>query len=170
MLRSIIAIWTVALALIVIAATSGCTLGDCEQPNRGGCSPDYQPPDMALPRDLSDECPQQCGACAADEICFQGNLTAALPSFCAHACADDRDCGSGGKCAQLFASSQPTVCVRSGAPVGCGAATPNWHCDFPPASCKDASTLLEPFSDAADRVCGWEYVHCANGCANGACL
>ncbi|HEX9101721.1 MAG TPA: hypothetical protein VF997_05935 [Polyangia bacterium] len=159
MLRSIIAVWSLALALLIIAATAGC-----------GCDPGglvaTTLPDMAP---AAPTCPTSCSGCAAGEICFQPSAVAQLPAFCAHACADDRDCAAGQKCASLFAALQPSVCISDGSPVGCAPASPTWHCDFGPASCKDADTAQLPFSDAVHRVCGWELVHCANGCVTGAC-
>ena len=166
MLRSIVVIWTLALALVAIAATSGCQLGGCLNGDDCSAGLNQSGPDMAL----AQSCASQCGTCAADQICFQSSGAAQLPALCAHPCADDRDCGSAEKCAVLFASLQPSICISAGKPRGCGGASPNWHCDLTGPTCKDASTLSRPFSDAADQVCGWEQVHCANGCANGACL
>ena len=167
MLRSIIAIWTLALALLAVAATSGCY--GCANGDDSCGSFGSSQPDLAQPPDLEQSCPQQCGSCATDQFCFRGDGVAQLPAFCAHACTDDRDCGSGEKCATLFAAQQPSVCIAAGTPRGCGGASPNWHCDLQGPTCQDASTLSRPFSDASDQVCGWELVHCANGCANGAC-
>jgi hypothetical protein len=85
-------------------------------------------------------------------------------------CKDDHDCAAGSKCAALFAALQPSICISAGKPHGCGGASPNWHCDLAAAACKDSMTAQVAFSDAANQVCGWEQVHCPNGCANGACL
>lgn len=169
MLRSILAIWTVALTLVAVAALSGC--GGCLDGDRGcGSFGSGSSPDMTTLPDLADVCPQSCSVCAADQICFQGSFAAQLPSFCAHGCADDRDCGAGQTCASLFAALQPSVCIGAGLPIGCGGKSPDWHCHLQGPTCKDASTLSRPFSHASDQVCGWELVHCANGCMNGACL
>jgi hypothetical protein len=159
MLRSIIAVWTLALALVTVAALAGC--------GGVGIGPSPSPPDLATAPAAT--CAQSCDPCAQGEFCYQPSQVAQLPAFCARACTDDRDCAAGEQCASLFAALQPSVCVRAGAPVGCAAAQPNWHCDFPPASCKDDNTAQIPFSHADDRVCGTAFVHCANGCVAGAC-
>ena len=163
MLRSIVVVWCLALALVVIAATAGCGHDDC-----GVVTPPALP-DMAQPA-TAPACATACAAaCGAGEFCYQPSAIAQLPAFCARQCADDRDCQSGEKCASLFAAQQPPVCVSAGHPVGCAPPSPSWHCDFPPAACKDADTAQIPFSDSADRVCGVAFVHCANGCVTGAC-
>ena len=168
MLRSILAVWSLALALLVIAATAGCGWGGCLDGD--DCSAGLvSAPDLSLPRDFATTCATSCGTCAAGEICFQPSAVAELPAFCAHACNDERDCAAGEECAALFASGQPAVCITAASPVGCAPASPTWHCDFPPATCKDAQTAAVPFSDAARRICGVYNVHCANGCAAGAC-
>ncbi len=165
MLRSIVAVWCLALALLVIAATAGCIGGGCA--NGDDCSVGtYQYPDMAKPAPV---CATTCGTCAANEFCYQPSTVAQLPAFCARQCADDRDCQAGEKCAQLFAALQPPVCITDTSPVGCAAPTPGWHCDFPAPSCFDAHTTEIPFSDASRMICGSELVHCANGCVTGAC-
>lgn len=165
MLRSILAVWCLALALLVIAASAGCAWGGCA--NGDDCSAGLpQPqPDMAKPG----VCPGACIGCSADEICYQGSVTAGVPNFCARPCADDRDCTGGSRCALLFAALQPAVCISDGKPMGCGYGHPGFSCDLQAASCKDASTLSQPFVDSVNQVCGWELVYCANGCANGAC-
>jgi hypothetical protein len=167
MLRSIIAIWTVALVLLVIAATSGCDNG-CLSGDSGCGSYGVSVPDMARPPVA--QCATQCDSCGAGEVCFQPDFAANLPSFCAVKCDDDRGCATGQKCATLFAAMQPSICIGAGNPRSCGGTSPSWSCDLQPAACKDAMTAQVAFSDATDQVCGWELVHCANGCANGACL
>ena len=165
MLRSIVAVWCLALALLIIAANAGCALGGCA--NGDDCSAGITPwqPDMARPP----ICPGSCDGCAADQICFQGGVAAGVPSFCARACSDDRDCAHGSRCASLFAAMQPSVCIGSGSPMGCGYGKPGFSCDLQGPSCKDADTLMQPFVDSVYQVCGWELVHCANGCVTGAC-
>jgi hypothetical protein len=164
MLRSIIAVWTIALCLLVVAATSGCIGGnDCL--NGDSCGVVVPQVDMARPA----SCATECASCAVDQTCVRPEPISELPAFCAHTCGDDRDCADGQKCVSLFASLVPSVCIGAGNPVGCGLASPGWHCDLTVASCKDADTLLQPYSDAVDRVCGTESVHCANGCLNNAC-
>ncbi len=170
MLRSIIAIWCVALGLLIVAATAGCGDG-CA--NGDSCSVgSWSPPDLASSPDLapSAQCPTTCPACASGEFCFQTSVVAELPAFCARGCTTDDDCKTGEICAALFASLQPPVCISAGSPKGCGTPSPTWHCDQPPASCKDANTLQKPFSHTDDMVCGTELVHCANGCATDHCL
>lgn len=161
MLRSIIAIWCIALGLVFIAATSGCSLGGCA--NGDDCSgPVSHPPDMAYPP--AAQCATTCPACVTGETCFQPPFSAQLPTFCARTCTSDGDCKTGETCAALFASLQPAVCISAGSPKGCGTTPVGWHCDLAPASCKDANTLQKPFTHVDDLVCGWELVHCANGC------
>jgi hypothetical protein len=166
MLRSIIAIWCIAVGLIIVAATVGC-MGGCL--NGDDCGSFGTPPvnDMAHP--AAPQCASSCPSCAADQFCFQPSLSAQLPVFCAKSCANDDNCGTGEICAELFASLQPPVCITPRSPLGCAAPSPTWHCDLGPASCNDASTLSQPFSRADARVCGWELVHCANGCDAGHC-
>lgn len=156
MLRSIIAIWSFALGLVIVAACAGCG----GEPVGGGA----HTVDMAPAPDLDPACPMQCGSCAAGDFCFQGSFAAQLPSFCAHGCADDRDCANGEKCATLFAALQPSVCVSPTAPIGCGVRAPGWHCDLLGPTCKDDHTLSRPFSQPANGICGWELVHCDAGC------
>jgi len=170
MLRSILAVWSLAFALLVIAATAGCDWGGCA--NGDDCSAGLVPgPDLSAPPDFAITCPTSCGTCAAGEICFQPSGAAELPAFCARPCADNRDCtGSDGyKCATLFASDEPAICITDSSPVGCAPASATWHCDLGPASCKDAQTALVPFSDDVHRVCGALLVHCAHSCAAGVC-
>ncbi len=162
MLRSIVVVWSLALALLVIAATAGCVHPD----DCGVVTPTL--PDMAEPARV---CPTSCATpCGAGELCYQPSAVAELPAFCAHQCADDRDCQSGERCAQLFAALQPPICISDSAPVGCATPTPGWHCDFPEPTCFDAHTAEIPFSDASRMICGTALVHCANACQNGACL
>jgi hypothetical protein len=166
MLRSIIAIWGLAIGLVIVAATVGC-MGGCLNGDDCGSFGTPSVNDMAHP--VAPQCASSCRGCASDQICFQAPLAAQLPAFCAKQCASDNDCGINQICATLFASLQPPVCINAGWPKGCGGATANWHCDLAPASCKDASTLSQPFSHADDQVCGWELVHCANGCDTDHC-
>jgi hypothetical protein len=120
---------------------------------------------MARAADPQAACPTSCGVCGAGEFCYAPSGMSGLPSFCARACVDSRDCKTGEKCAVLFAALQPAVCVSDVEPAACGAtANPNWHCDFPPDSCRDANTLDRSFSQRANRTCGHERVHCDNGC------
>ena len=165
MLRSIVAVWCLAFALLVIAATAGCDLGGCANGDScGGITPIVQ--DMARPPAT---CSQTCPPCAASETCFRPDAVAQLPPFCSRACTDDCDCAAGEKCASLFAAGLGPVCIAAGAPKTCATSTSGFSCDLQAASCRDASTAEVPFTDAADGVCGWELVHCANGCVAGAC-
>jgi hypothetical protein len=167
MLRSIIAVWSVALALLIIAATAGCEWGGCANGDDCSVGIGYDVrPDMAKPP----ACPLRCGACPTGDTCFSPSAAVQLPAFCAHECADDRDCGATEKCVALIDAQLPSVCVSAGTPVGCTPAYAGWHCDFPPRSCKDADTAQLPYADTTDRVCGLELVHCTNGCRNGACV
>ena len=170
MLRSILAVWSLAFALLIIAATAGCGWGGCL--NGDDCSAGLvSPPDLSPPADFANACPTTCATCAAGEICFQPSPGAQLPAFCARPCADDRDCtGTDGyKCAALFASDEPPICITDSSPVGCGPPSSPWNCDPGPGSCKDAETALVPFSDEVHRVCGALLVHCAHRCAAGVC-
>jgi hypothetical protein len=163
MLRSIVAVWLVALALLTIAATAGCGWGcangdDCS----AGLGLDPPMPDLApLPT-----CSTACPSCAAGEICHQPAVGARLPAFCARTCADDRDCAAGELCATLADATVPPVCVAAGAPKSCIAGR---VCNTVGTWCFDGHTVATPFSHADDGVCGWELVHCANGCTSGAC-
>ncbi len=169
MLRSIIAIWCIALGLIVIAATSGC--GGClDGDSCSSFGPSVAGSDMAQPPSPP-QCSLTCPMCPTGEQCFQGTVTSNLPSFCARRCNSDVDCATDEICANLFDAMQPPICIRAGSPRGCGTPPANWHCDFATgATCKDASTLSQPFTHQSDFVCGWELVHCANGCATDHCL
>jgi len=164
MLRSIIAIWTIAIGLIIVAANLGCGgcangVDDCCVGSEcGGVGPDMAGAGVGGCGAAS------CAACAADESCFFGSATSQTPTFCAHRCLSDDDCTGGAICAQLFASLQPAVCVTHELPIGCGSPTPSWHCYLGPQKCYDAKTLMKPFSWSDSRTCGYEFVHCANGC------
>ncbi|HEY2746587.1 MAG TPA: hypothetical protein VGL86_18270 [Polyangia bacterium] len=143
----------------------GCLIGGCVQPNGDSCG--YtEPPPSATPDMAGPTCATGCGPCATGEICITPEHITQDRAFCAHTCADDRNCAAGERCLALFASSAPSACVPSTLAIGCG----DWSteiCDAQP-SC-DGDVALEPFSDAARGLCGWDRTFCANGCTAGAC-
>jgi hypothetical protein len=116
-------------------------------------------------------CARSCGSCAADEQCYSPGSWADFESFCARPCATSDDCASGERCAALFDEpTQPAVCVSESRPARCPGtpADRRWHCDFAPARCGDRATLLRPFTQTSNHVCGWEHVHCPEGCTGSA--
>jgi hypothetical protein len=111
-------------------------------------------------------CTHTCSGCATGEFCYVSSLSNQLAAFCAHTCLDDRDCATGEKCARLFNEpSQPAVCVSSTVPATCATnPSPTFHCDFTPAACRDSQTLAVGFTQVSNQLCGWEFIHCDNGC------
>ena len=161
MLRSIVAIWSLAFTLIFVAVFAGCGGDD-------SCGvPPTAPADHHSDPSYIPTCPGSCGVCGAGEFCFTPGsvITAGVPPFCARSRKDSRDCRTGGKCTDLLAAMQPAVCVSDKLPALCGSPTEaGWHCDFAPPSCKEADTLAVGYSQPANRTCGYELVHCDRGC------
>lgn len=144
--------------LVLIMDTSGC----------GGGSPRL---DMTADSGAPDlGCPRSCAAaCAMGQTCVVPGSLETYTAFCAKTCTTDVDCG-GMRCAALFNKpGTPPVCLPTDLPTLCPGVDydPRWHCDFPPASCKDAQTLQRGFSQPKNQVCGTEYVFCTGGCAPG---
>jgi hypothetical protein len=161
MLRSIIAIWTIALGLIIAAANMGCYGGclDGEDCSAGlGTGPDMAGPEQ--PRQCSTTCP----TCGRGEICAQATE---VSPFCARTCTTDADCDSSETCALLVGSTRP-VCIARGTAQGCRTTSDTYSC-IPSTSCKDAMTMQQGFAYLDDRICGWELKPCANGCVDGQC-
>jgi len=107
-------------------------------------------------------------ACAADEVCATagGGFNRHAPT-CLKKCTVSSDCSSGMICAELYAEMlSSSVCISGTSPPPCGVIDSGYHCDFPPASCLDATTLLRPFSQQSNGVCGHEHQRCATSCVD----
>ena len=142
--------------LSLICILSGCTGGGNKEDLPG-------PPDLGCLRTCTP-------GCAAGSTCVVPSSLQTYTAFCAKTCTSDADCG-GQRCAALFDQpGTPAVCLTTDTPARCPgvAYDPSWHCDFPPASCKDAQVLRRGFSQPANQVCGSEYILCPGGCAPGA--
>ncbi|HXU72046.1 MAG TPA: hypothetical protein VN947_22090 [Polyangia bacterium] len=153
-----------ALPLLALAGFTqpGCDLNGCL--NGADCSSvPVTGPDMAKPPLCSSGCG---GGCGSGEQCFVPAGVTQLGDFCAHPCTDDRDCNGGARCVVLFAALLPSACM--GGPMTIPCAQPGGTCDTL-AQCHGANSADVPFADSGRGICGWERVHCANGCSNGAC-
>jgi hypothetical protein len=153
--------------LALLPALDGCGLGGCVQANGDSCGGPYDAPSPDMARGPT--CASSCGFCGgAGQGCIVPAPITQDHAFCAHTCVDDRDCASNERCLALFAAMAPSACVADTMAIGCG----DWSneiCDTQPA-CDGENVALEPFSDAARGLCGWERVSCANGCAAGTCM
>lgn len=150
------------LATLAVAAP-GCDYG-CVKGNGDSCS---GPWDAPLPDMAMMACPGSClGGCGTDGSCMVPDGVTQDRAFCASTCTDDRDCAKNARCITLFAAMLPSVCIVDSTAIGCYGAS-GGVCDTPPTCDGDVANVS--FSDSARGICGWERVHCANGCSNGAC-
>jgi hypothetical protein len=143
--------------LLLCIAFIGCGTEDIGHPG----------PDAAAPVCLG---PGSCpSSCAAGSVCATsfGAFNRHAPT-CLKACKVSGDCGGNLRCADLFGEMLGTaVCIADTLPAPCGQVPLSYHCDFPPATCKDGQTLARPFSQASNGTCGHELVACPNGCVEG---
>jgi len=153
-----------AITVAALAAT-GCVVDGCVHGNGAGCSDGIYSVDMAPPGGA--QCPTGCvPACGGSDQCITPAAITQDHAFCATACKDDRDCGAGARCITLFAALQPSSCIPDTLKIGCTDQS-DAICDTQ-ATC-DGDVAVERFADNARGICGWERVHCANGCTAGAC-
>ncbi|HEX2569223.1 MAG TPA: hypothetical protein VH877_06640 [Polyangia bacterium] len=112
-------------------------------------------------------CDRTDPSCPEGEVCAlsEGGFNDHEPT-CLQRCQTTRDCPSGMRCAVLYSEFIDPVCVSDSVPARRSDAPydPQWHCDFPPSYCKDASTEARPFSEPLNRTCGHELIFCVNGC------
>jgi hypothetical protein len=158
--------FVLSICCLGAVTVEGCDWGGCAQPNGSGCG-DFpvSGPDMA--RAATTACATGCpGGCPSGEQCITPAAITQDRAFCAPGCTDNRDCAAGSRCVVLFAAMQPASCISDSFAVGftdqSGAI-----CDTQ-AAC-DGDVAKVRFSDNARGICGWELVHCANGCTAGAC-
>lgn len=163
-------LFSFVLSLAVAAATyaaAGCDFGGCNHGNGAGCSDGLggTGPDMSHPGPA--QCATTCpGGCATGETCITPAAITQDHAFCAATCTDDRDCAAGTRCVVLFAAMQPASCILDRLVIGCNVSS-GGVCDTPPTC--DGDVANEHYADDALGICGWERVHCANGCTAGAC-
>lgn len=145
-------------ALVLAMLTSACN----KPPTGAG--------DMAPVGDsavTSYRCDRTNPTCPQGEVCAlsEGGFNDHEPT-CLRRCQTTRDCPSGMRCALLYAEFIDPVCISDTVPARRSDApyNPQWHCDFPPPNCKDASTKVLPFSEPLNRTCGHELIFCVNGC------
>jgi hypothetical protein len=114
-------------------------------------------------------CRTQCPICkGADEVCAGAGGGVDWNAQCLPVCATDDEC-PGAHCVDVIGDSSG-VCVTAIAPSLCSLTAPDagFSCDPGPASCGDATTLLLPYAEPANHVCGLERVHCPVACETGA--
>jgi hypothetical protein len=88
---------------------------------------------------------------------------------CVRTCKVDADCTGGARCVFLFGDPVGSVCVSEASPPLCHGLPPDLgvvDCPRVAAYCfVDGKTLVQPFTLAANRTCGYEVSTCAGGCA-----
>jgi hypothetical protein len=137
---------SIVAALSVLFLISGC--GDDADPS---ANPDIPVTVLDMSGDLKTECevPVSCTMCPIGTICAEssGHFNRHVPT-CLKTCNSTSDCSTGELCALLYAEivAQQGVCVSMTNPAPCGPIEATYHCDFPPAHCLDANTLVRPFS------------------------
>jgi hypothetical protein len=112
-------------------------------------------------------CGQTCGTCAANEVCYPGNIF--VPT-CLRLCKSSRDCDSGQRCLSLTYYGDHPICVSEALLQLCGApqiclyspmqAMDGYYCPY----CADSYTLGTRYSSQT-LGCGTEFSFCPKGCA-----
>jgi hypothetical protein len=123
--------------------------------------------------------PQACGAptcgphtdlgCGPNMACVGAAGVYEYEATCVPKCKLDADCASGEHCVFLFSDPVGSVCVSEASPPRCTGLPPDLglvDCPRVAAYCfTDGKTLVQPFSLAKNRTCGYEISTCAGVCA-----
>jgi hypothetical protein len=114
--------------------------------------------DMATPDLAGTTCPTTCGTCPTGTSCvamFSGPTPFA--ATCLASCQTNVDCTGGRSCVAFQGFSQ-RYCVNSMEPQACGV-----HCELtaPTRYCSGSDVV----TNYQAVVCGLQYSHCVNGCA-----
>lgn len=115
-----------------------------------------------------DRCPSGSCARAAGEERHPASIHEQFVKTRLKKCSATTECPPGLVRAEMFGSASPPfggLSVSRSVPVACFD-DDGWHCSLQ-SGCRDAKTLLVPFSWAKNRVCGSERVPCPNGCDEG---
>lgn len=108
----------------------------------------------------------RCPPCGAGEECIARSVyLSGFEATCLRRCAGSGDCDAGQRCLVLFGVDK-AVCVSGSTPRACAPLAMGEHCDLPPATCRDATTLSRPLSILPNHLCGWELLTCPGRCAS----
>ena len=139
-------------------------LGACQLPGPPTGMPDRGDGGAAAADAASCRSEDSCPPCGAGEECIARSLyLSGFEATCLRRCTGSGDCDAGQRCLVLF-GLQKAVCVSETTPRACTSLAMGEHCDMPPATCRDATTLSRPVSILPNHLCGWELLSCTGGC------